>query len=467
MKKLKWAIIKFYRRIKLKFNWNLFYPVKNKIYSFLKDHMQWWPIEFIKNGRGLNYSKKKRVAYYVWEYPALSQTFLQREIHALHKSLGEIIIFCDETSNNFLEENLNIKPIRLLPVDREKLRKSKRYFFIRKPLKYTNLFLYTLFHNYHPLKSHLFDKRTFENAVYLAWLAKQWEINHIHTPWADRTSFVALIASKLLGVSYSLQARAHDIHRKNYLYGLREKFENANFAITNTMYNYEYLKSNIVPSVNGKLNLIYNGINLERFNPGLKKEKSEIIKLLCVARIIEQKGITVLLESCKELKEKGYNFVCNIIGGFEDIYMDYYLKVKKLYTQLNLENNVFFLESLPFNEVLGYFRDSDIFVLPCIVAEDGSRDITPNALIEAMAMKLPVISTEITGIPEIVDNEVNGILIPPNDIKALTASIERLINQPELRKKFAEKAREKVEQRFDINKNINSYVNLFKCDLEN
>ena len=117
--------------------------------------------------------------------------------------------------------------------------------------------------------------------------------------------------------------------------------------------------------------------------------------------------------------------------------------------------------------MLGYFRDSDIFVLPCIVAEDGSRDITPNALIEAMAMKLPVISTEITGIPEIVDNEVNGILIPPNDIKALTASIERLINQPELRKKFAEKAREKVEQRFDINKNINSYVNLFKCDLEN
>lgn len=424
--------------------------------------MQWWPIEFVETRRKVNHNNKKRIAYYVWEFPALSQTFVQREINALRNSLGEVTIFCDETSNNYLEESLNIKPVCLLPLDRKKLKISKRYFFTRQPLRFINLFLYTVFHNYHKLKSFLFDKKTFDIAVYLAWLAKEKKLNHIHSPWADRNSFIALIASKLLGISYSLQARAHDIHRKDYLFGLKEKFENAAFAITNTKYNFEYIKSEITPSINGRLNLVYNGINLEEFIPKQGNRESELIRLLCVARLIEQKGIDLLLRTCKELKDKGYNFICNIIGGTEDIYMHYYLEIKKLHSQLNLEDKVFFLGSLPFREALNYYSNTDIFVLPCVIAEDGSRDITPNALIEAMAMKLPVISTNITGIPEIVDNEINGILIPPNDGNALTESIERLINHPELRKQLGEKAREKVEERFDINKNVSSYVSLFR-----
>ncbi len=182
--------------------------------------------------------------------------------------------------------------------------------------------------------------------------------------------------------------------------------------------------------------MVYNGIDLEKFIPADEKKESKLIRILCVARLMEQKGIVLLLKSCKELKEKGYNFVCNIIGSPEDIYMYHYLEIKKLHAQLKLEDKVFFLKSLPFREVLNYYNNSDVFVLPCLIAEDGSRDITPNALIEAMAMKLPVISTNITGVPEIVDNEINGILIPPNDVAALSASIGRLINQPELRKHF-------------------------------
>jgi glycosyltransferase involved in cell wall biosynthesis len=265
-----------------------------------------------------------------------------------------------------------------------------------------------------------------------------------------------------------VQARAHDIHRDKYLFGFEEKFGKADFVITNTRYNFEYLHSRMNGSLNGKANLVYNGLNLEKFIPNHQNNgKQQIIRLLCVARLIEQKGLVCLLNACKELKDKGCKFICEIIGGPESLYMNYYVSLKKLHKKLELQENVFFLDAKPFDEVLEHFNHADIFVLPCIIAEDGSRDITPNSLIEAMAMKLPVISTSVTGIPEIVDNGINGILIPPNNIEALVQAIEKLIGDPLLRKQLGDNARKKIEERFDIKKNINEYVNLFGKQMRN
>src|SRR6185295_15360581 len=131
--------------------------------------------------------------------------------------------------------------------------------------------------------------------------------------------------------------------------------------------------------------------------------------------LIEQKGLSYLLQACARLREGGHSFECEIVGGTEDIYMNYYLELKKLHRNLALENQVRFVGSLPFKAVLKKYSQADIFILPCVIAEDGSRDITPNALIEAMAMKLAVISTTVTGVPEIVEDGVSGILVPPHD----------------------------------------------------
>ena len=112
------------------------------------------------------------------------------------------------------------------------------------------------------------------------------------------------------------------------------------------------------------------------------------------------------------------------------------------------------------------YREADIFILPSVIAEDGSRDITPNVLIEAMAMKIPVISTTVTGIPEIVENEVSGILVPPNDENALADTIIKLIHDSNLRNELEENARKRIEERFDSNKNIGQYVDLFSGRLK-
>ena len=140
---------------------------------------------------------------------------------------------------------------------------------------------------------------------------------------------------------------------------------------------------------------------MERFCPnGRVRSKSEPVRILCVARLIEQKGLTYLLKACSLLKEMDLAFQCRIIGCAEDIFMNYYVTLKKLHRNLFLEDCVEFSGTLPFHEIIEAYEHSDIFVLPCIIAKDGSRDIIPNSLLEATAMQLPVISTKVTGVPD-------------------------------------------------------------------
>ena len=270
-----------------------------------------------------------------------------------------------------------------------------------------------------------------------------------------------MLVARLAGITYSVQARAHDIHRDGYLYALAEKFEPTQFIVTNARYNESYMKTFLSKTHWPKLTEIYDGLDLPSFKPHTRSAPSGTIRILSVARLIEQKGLVYLLKACADLRDRGFSFDCEIVGGSERTYMNYYLELKRLHRRLNLENAVRFVGPLSFKAVLEHYSQADIFVLPCVIAADGSRDITPNALIEAMAMKLPVVSTMVTGVPEIVENGVSGILVSPNDENALTNAVVKLIQDPELRKRLGEQARKRVKEKFDINNNVPQYVRLF------
>jgi glycosyltransferase involved in cell wall biosynthesis len=317
-------------------------------------------------------------------------------------------------------------------------------------------------HQYGAYKNLREDKLFFGMILYLAGMLREKNINHIHSPWADQCAFAALIASRLLGIPFTVQARAHDIHRKCHLYALQEKFENAAFVVTNTNYNYSHIKSMLKERSSRKLFTIYEGLNLGKFEPNsIKQNISKNVKILSVARLIEEKGLIYLLKACNILKEKGFTFRCNIIGGTEEpFYTYYYLALKKLHRELNLEDCVFFLGAQPFKQVLEEYKKHDIFILPCVIARNGGRDISPNSLLEAMAMKMPVISTTIAAIPEIVDDGENGLLVPPNNENALADAAIKLIQDYNSRKTLGENARKKIEERFDIHKNLQQYFAL-------
>ncbi len=457
--------IRVYKSYYNRCNWQLFTPISIAGYSLARNVLARLPLPSPAFNPTNASPHKKRIAYFLWCYPELSQTFVQRELAALRRTGAAVYVITESyDEGNFLEEyryHLRENNICLIPMNETRLKNDKRNFFFKNPCRYVNLFLYVVCRNYHVHKNFDFDKKIFAKSVYLAGILRENNITHLHSPWADLNAFIALIASRLLGISYSVQARAHDIHRKTYLYGLQEKFENAEFVITNTQYNVAHIR-NLLNHANGaEIHLIYNGLNLERFLPGRRRKGfSRPVEILCVARLIEQKGLTYLLRACRILKEKGIAFRCRIIGGPENpLFMNYYVALKKLHKRLQLEEEVSFLGSQPFGQILAAYDDADIFVLPCVIAENGSRDITPNSLIEAMAMKLPVVSTPVTGIPEIVEDGVEGILVPPNDEIALSDAMLRLIEDEPLRLELGNRARQKVEARFDIDKNIVQYAN--------
>lgn len=456
------------RRVRSFIKWHMLLPMLRRMYYKSVDFFshRWINLKFYEKGN--ESTQERRIAYYLWQFPILSQTFIQREVGALRKSALSCKVFADVSEDielfdekaKTLMENTHY----LLPIDTMLLSKYKRYFFLKNPFLFLKVFLYVVTHKYGDYKTPHEDFFVFRRAVYLAGILKDKNISHLHSPWADRCAFISLIASRLLGVPYTVQARAHDIHRKTFLYALPEKFKNAKVVITNTRYNKAYIQTLLHKHDSNKVKTIYNGIDLEVFIPEHKMGDSpNHTRIVSVARLIEQKGLTYLLKACKIVKDRGYSFKCEVIGGPEEpLYTNYYIELKKLRRELGLEDSVFFLGAQPFQNVLEKYISTDIFILPCVLAKDGSRDIIPNSLIEAMAMKLPVISTNITGIPEIVEDGVSGILVPPNDEHALSEAVVKLIEDCELRKELGKNARKRIEEKFDINKNVIQYIDLFE-----
>ena len=141
--------------------------------------------------------------------------------------------------------------------------------------------------------------------------------------------------------------------------------------------------------------------------------------------------------------------------------MNYYLTLRKLHRALDLENDVHFLGPRPFAAVLEKYLEADVYVLPAVFASDGRRDVTPNVVIEAMAMGLPIVSSRSGAIPELIVDRVSGLLVPPRDETALAHALARLLDDADLRHSLGAAARAAAEARFDIRHTAAQYADLF------
>jgi len=440
-------------------------PPVTRIYSASVERFSWWPLDWARRRRR---PSGRRIGYYLWRFPLVSETFIRREMCALEDQGFELRIFADgpgdleladEDAQALLEKTEFLEP-------RKPLRAAayRRLFFRTNPLAYLNVMLYVLFHRYDYWKTLTEDRAVFRNVVDLAGMLKDRGIEHLHTPWADRCAFVAILAAKLLGIRCSVQARAHELHRIKRRHGLQERLSEADFVITNCSFNAAFIRTWVDRSDSLSLHAIYEGVDLSRFDSGDRSwDLSGPLRIVCVARLAEQKGLEHLLRACAQLRLDGMDIACEIIGGPDEAaYFEYHVRLVKLHRELGLEGCVSFRGAQPFSVVLEALRNADLFVLPCVVERGGGCDITPNALIEAMAMRLPVVSTTVSAIPEIVEHEVSGLLVPPGDPDRLAEAIATLAGDTRLRKRLGQRARQRIEQRFDINRNIMRFTEVFR-----
>ncbi len=443
--------------------WRVVAPLAAALHRVLLRAAAGWPLHLLP--RHPPPAGPPRLAYYYHAFPVFSETFIQREVLALRRAGLRVEVLAHESSGaeHFdADARALMATTTYLPPFYETLPPALPAMARRHPLRLANSFLYLLLRQHTPRKHWQRDRILFARAVHLAAELHARGITHVHSPWLAPDATVALVAAHLVGARYTVQARASDIHRHSAVFGRRERLRRAEFVITNTDYNAAVLRQ-WLPGVAPPLHVVRNGIDLRRFPKPARRTPAAgtPLRLLCVGRLTEPKGIVYLLHACARLRDAGVAFTCEIVGGRVDNEVNTYLQLKKLYRALDLAAHVHFAGAQPFDRVRARYTEADVFVLPAVIASDGRREITPNALIEAMAMQCAVISTPVGGIPEIVEDGVSGLLVPSRDAAALAAAIQRLAGDAGLRDALGRAARRRVEERFDIDRNIARYVALF------
>jgi glycosyltransferase involved in cell wall biosynthesis len=267
---------------------------------------------------------------------------------------------------------------------------------------------------------------------------------HLHAHFAHSPASVALYTSALSGLPFSFTAHAKDIYTSDPSQ-LREKIALARFVVTCTEYNRRHLLE-LADGLPTPVHRIYHGIDTQLFTNGrcIRSKPSPPYQLLTVARLTPKKGIPTVLRAVQQLHERGVRLKHTLIGDGQDRE-----RTLRLVRELGLERICRWLGVQPHGVVLEHYRHADLFVLGCEVADDGDRDGIPNVLFESMAMGVPVVATDVSAIPELVQTGGTGLLVPPRQPKRLAAAMLTMLTDDGLRQKVIPAARERVLRDFD------------------
>ena len=282
---------------------------------------------------------------------------------------------------------------------------------------------------------------------------------HLYAHFSHGPTTVAYFAARLTGLKYSFSAHAKDIYLQEHDF-LREKIRRAFFVTTCTEYNKNYLQEVAAPR--GVVLRCYHGLDLDAFSLPVKPECEAAPRLLSIGRFVPKKGFPVLIRALHALRQQGQAFHCDLIGGGE-------LKeeLKALIAALDLQECVHLHGAMAQHELFDYYRRADLFTLACEVQSDGDRDGIPTVIVEAMAMGLPVVSTNISGIPECVEDGVTGILVAEKDSAALASGIAALLRDAERARQYGRAGRLKVERDYDALRNVERIGNALRQALDN
>lgn len=283
-------------------------------------------------------------------------------------------------------------------------------------------------------------------AIHIALACRERGIQHLHAHFGTVATSVARLAAALAGITYSFTAHAKDIFCEyEESQGLDVKLRDAARTVTVSDYNLAYLRQQH-GAVARRLVRIYNGIDLERF--AYAPPRPEAQGIVAVGRLVEKKGLHILIEAMRLLREEGRDLTCRIVGGGEE--------EANLAAQIGasgLEGTVQLLGPRPQGEVIALMREAAVIACPCVVGRDGNRDGLPTVLIEAMALGTPCVATDVTGIPELVRDGQTGLCVPEGDPEALARALSRLLDDAELRWALSEAGRSLVEECFDLKVN--------------
>ena len=281
-------------------------------------------------------------------------------------------------------------------------------------------------------------------------------VTHIHAHFATHPTVAALIIHRLTGIPFSFTAHGSDLHVDRRM--LDRKVEAAALAVTCSQFNKNVMVDECGEEARDKIHVIYYGVDLDVFLSNGHEHRPGPLRIICVASYEEVKGHKYLVEACELLNERGVDFRCDLVGG-GPLRRD----VEKQIAQAGLQERFTLHGMLDRSAVADLLREADVKVLASFPTKGGKREGMPNVLIEAMAAGLPVISTQLTGIPELVETGRTGILVPPASGPALADALEELSRDPDLRRRMGAAGQERARRMFDRQLNASSLAALFEA----
>jgi colanic acid/amylovoran biosynthesis glycosyltransferase len=391
-----------------------------------------------------------RIAYILKMYPRFSETFIVNEILELERQGVDVRIYSLRKPDDgrfhpaLARVKANVIYVPQYPeMEPERVRTAHQSLAAARPTAYAALRA-EVEANGQPYAL----KRFLQAGCIAAHLLKN-PVDAVHAHFASVATRAANYASRLTGIPYSFTAHAKDIfHEEVNPASLQRKIAEARFVVTVSRFNQRYLQQEIQRNAPGDVRRLYNGIDLHHFRPDPTVEREPTL-ILAVGRLIEKKGFDVLIDACALLARRGLDFRCEIVGKG-----DLHSALAAQIAAHHLEGRVKLVGPRPQDEVRAAYQQATLFALPCRIGRDGNRDGLPTVLLEALACGLPVVTTPVTGNPEIVDDGLNGRLIPENDPAALADALAALLQDETLRRQMSLGARLKVERDFDVRRNV-------------
>ena len=398
-----------------------------------------------------------RVAYIMSRFPGLSETFILREMCEMER-IGwqlelypliyqEEVIIHDE-AKSWLNK---AKRPRIFSILRENI---QRAFF--NPRLYFSVLFRVFTEN---RKSPKFLSRAiivFPKAVWMARQMQNEQVTHIHCHYATHSALAAWIINQISGIPYGITVHAHDIFVDQTM--LYRKLFDAKYIISISEYNKKFLVGHFGDWVSQKISIVHCGIYPDKYKSSQNSfERSGQFKIISIGSLRPYKGFTYLLEACQLIKQAGVNFKCYIIGGGE---LRRSLETKIL--DLNISDVVELMGPKNQAEIASLLPAADCYIQPSIITPSGKMEGIPVSLMEAMACCIPVIATNISGIPELVLDGETGWLIPPKSPNAILESVMQVYNQPQKASIIAKQGKELVLREFDIMKSTSSLSLLFE-----
>ena len=392
-----------------------------------------------------------KILYVVSEFPKLSESFVINEIYELHQRGHDIVVWSiRRPDEDIIHDEVN--DIELTIYYAEKLSfRSLSEFFSGRIL------------NMRVLRGSLFiDSPSYQ--AYCLLLGKQIiekiedesEIDIIHSHFAGSSRLAVTYAAAYHNIPCTVTAHANEIFSSPNIRRLQRVCSRFDHVIVPSEYNKRYLRDHI--GINTQMTVVPATTSVDKFEPS---EGCVRGRLLTIARLVEKKGYKYTIDAVAELVNQGYDVEYHIVGTGERENL-----LREQVRERNIEDNVKFLGHVSDEKLESELHEANIFVLPCVIASDGDRDVAPVALKEAMATQTACISTSISAIPELITDGQDGILVEPNDSEAVADALTSLLDDPNYRKELAANGRATVENKFDISQTVDQLVEVFQSCIQ-